>query len=121
MNNPNRHGPVEKMGRKKTGSIMLRLGKYVFAHWPLFITALLLTLLSNQLSLLGPRYSGEAIDAITAEGGVRFDVVQTMVVRMLVCYVLAALLSYVLRILMLHLSQKIVYAMRRQQIGRAHV
>ena len=113
-NNPNKHGPVEKLGRKRTGSILLRLGKYVFAHWPLFITALLFTLLSNQLSLLGPRYSGDAIDAITAEGGVQFDVVQVMVLRMLVCYVFAAILSYVLRVLMIHLSQKIVYTMRRE-------
>ena len=53
------------MSRK---SLFLRLGRYVFEQWPLFILAILLTLGSNQLALLGPRYSGAAIDAIALSG-----------------------------------------------------
>ena len=44
-----------------------RLAGYVLKEWRLFFLAIALTLLSNQLSLLGPLYSGEAIDAIVAE------------------------------------------------------
>ena len=73
-----------------------------------------MTLLSNQLALMGPKYSGDAIDAIAAEGGVAFEVVWYNVRRMLLCYVLSAILSYFLAVLMLFLSQKIVYIMRRQ-------
>ena len=55
--------------------IFLRLSRYVLEQWPLFLLALALTLGSNQLSLLGPRYSGAAIDAIELAGGVDFPAV----------------------------------------------
>lgn len=104
-------GNVKK--KRKTG-IFLRLSKYVIELWPLFIPAVLLTLLSNQLSLMGPKYSGAAIDAIELEGGVDFASVWDNVLKMLLCYVVSALLSYILAIIMIHLSQKIVYKMRKQ-------
>ena len=92
---------------------MLRLGAYVVRYWPMFLAAILLTLGANQLSLMGPRFSGEAIDAITAPGGVQFDAVYDRVGRMLGCYVCSAVLSYLLSVLMVHLSQRIVRAMRK--------
>ena len=67
-------GGREKLDRKRTKSIMLRLGKYMLKYWPLFLLAIALTLASNQLSLMGPKYSGDALDAIAGEGGVQFDV-----------------------------------------------
>lgn len=94
--------------------ILWRLCKYVLHYWYLFIPAVILTLFSNQLSLLGPKYSGSAIDAIAAEGGVAFDIVRYHVVRMLMCYVLSALMTYLLAALMIFISQKIVYTMRKQ-------
>ena len=94
--------------------LFFRLSKYVLEQWPLFITALLLTLGANQLSLLGPRYSGSAIDAIAAEGGVIFPTVWKNVGYMLLCYVVSALLSYVLSVVMIRLSQRIIYKMRKQ-------
>ena len=113
-NNPNKHARGEKLSRKNTKGILLRLGKYVMQHWPLFLVAIALTLLSNQLSLLGPMYSGEAIDAISAPGGVNFGEVWLNVGRMLACYLASAILAYVMAVLMIHLSQKIVYTMRKQ-------
>ena len=93
---------------------MLRLCKYILQHWPLFLLAIALTLVSNQLALLGPTYSGDALDAIAAEGGVQFAVVWNKVRRMLVCYLLSAVLTYLLTLLMVRISQKIVYTMRKQ-------
>ncbi len=112
--NPNKHAPKQKMDMKTTWHILVRLGKYVFSYWWLFIPALVLTLLSNQLSLMGPDFSGDALDAITAEGGVRFDEVWENVGKMLLCYAASAVLSYILSFTMITLSQKIVYTMRRQ-------
>ncbi|MBR0443130.1 MAG: ABC transporter ATP-binding protein, partial [Clostridia bacterium] len=83
--------------------------------------ALLLTLGANQLSLLGPKYSGAAIDAIELESGVDFPTVWQNVALMLGCYVISALLSYVLSIVMIHLSQRIIYKMRRQVFERLTV
>ena len=97
----------------RTKYVTLRLGAYVLRCWPLFVLAILLTLGANQLSLLGPRFSGEAIDAVTAAGGVQFGVVKEKALRMLTCYLGSAVLSYLLSILMVHLSQRIVRAMRK--------
>ena len=104
----------EKLDRKTTGKILRRLLSYIFKEWPLFLCALVLTLCSNQLSLLGPRYSGDAIDAIAAEGGVQFDIVWDSVLRMLFCYAASALTAYLLAVLMIRFSQRIVYKMRKQ-------
>lgn len=94
--------------------IALRLGTYVLKQWTLFIPALVFTLLSNQLSLLGPRYSGAALDAIEAAGGVNFPEVWKNVITMIICYALSALLSYFLAVIMIHLSQRIIYRMRKE-------
>ena len=107
-------GAPEKLSRDRTKHVLLRMGKYILKYWPLFLLAIVLTLVSNQLSLMGPNFSGEAIDAIAAEGGVQFDAVWINVIKMLICYVASAVLSYLLSILMIHISQKIVYTMRKQ-------
>lgn len=99
---------------KSHKGILWRLCKYVLHYWYLFIPAVILTLFSNQLSLLGPKYSGSAIDAIAAAGGVDFDTVWYHVVRMLICYILSAIMSYLLATLMIFISQRIVYTMRKQ-------
>lgn len=99
---------------KNRKGIFIRLSKYVLEQWPLFIIAILLTLGANQLALLGPRYSGAAIDAIEFEGGVKFSAVWENIGFMLACYLISALLSYVLGVVMIHLSQRIIYKMRKQ-------
>ena len=63
---------------------------------------------------MGPRYSGAAIDAIEAQTGVDFPVVWENIALMLGCYVLSAVLSYILSLVMMHLSQRIIYKMRKQ-------
>jgi ATP-binding cassette subfamily B protein len=113
-NNPNKMNAPQKLDRKTTGRILRRLLGYVLKEWPLFLCALILTFFSNQLSLLGPRFSGDAIDAIAAEGGVQFDVVWENVTKMLICYAASALMAYLLAVLMIRFSQRIVYKMRKQ-------
>ena len=83
---------------KDKKGVFLRLSKYVLNQWPLFILALALTLGSNQLSLLGPKYSGAAIDAIELESGVDFPTVFQNIGFMLACYVISAILSYILSV-----------------------
>ena len=83
--NPNKTGPVRKLDRKTARHVLFRLSGYVMRYWPLFVLAILLTLASNQLSLLGPKYSGDAIDAISAKDGVDLTTVWSRVGKMLVC------------------------------------
>ncbi|MBR5779027.1 MAG: ABC transporter ATP-binding protein [Clostridia bacterium] len=73
-----------------------------------------MTLFANQLSLMGPKYSGLAIDAIASESGVDTAVVAENLVYMLLCYIASAVISYLLAVIMIKLSQKIVYTMRKQ-------
>lgn len=101
-------------GKRSKKGIFLRLAGYVLQQWHLFLIAVLLTLGANQLSLLGPRYSGAAIDAIERVGGVDFPTVWKNIAFMLTCYVISALLSYVLSVIMIRLSQRIIYKMRKQ-------
>lgn len=95
-------------------NILWRLMKYVFKSWPLFILAVLLTFLSNQMALLGPKYSGLAIDAIANENGINSGVVKENIIRMIICYVCAAVISYLISVIMIFISQKVVYRMRKQ-------
>ncbi len=104
----------KKLKPENKKGIFIRLSKYVLEQWPLFIPAVCLTLASNQLALMGPRYSGAAIDAIESETGVDFPAVWENIALMLGCYVISAILSYVLSLVMMHLSQRIIYKMRKQ-------
>ena len=113
-NNPNKKQPAKKLDRKTAKGIFLRLSGYLMKHWPLFLLAILLTLASNHLALLGPKFSGNAIDTIAAENGVDFQAVWLNVGKMLACYIASAILSYLLAVLMIQLSQRIIYTMRRQ-------
>ncbi len=104
----------ENRPKRDNKGIMLRLGRYVLNQWHLFVPAIIFTLLSNQLSLMGPRYSGAALDAIEEAGGVNFPTVWENVIKMIVCYAASAILSYLLAVIMIHLSQKITYRMRKE-------
>ncbi len=106
--------PNETKQERNTKGILLRLCGYVLKYWYIFIPAVLMTFCANLLSLLGPKFSGLAIDAIVAEGGVDKEAVAENVLYMLGCYVISAVISYLLAVIMIKLSQKIVYTMRKQ-------
>ena len=104
----------EKLDKKRTQTVILGLSKYILNHKFLFLVAIATTLISNQLALMGPMYSGYAIDAMTLGDSVDFAAVTENVVKMLVCYIASGILSYLLAVLMVFISQKIVYAMRKE-------
>ncbi len=100
--------------KKFSKSILIRLLTYVVRYWYLFVPAIIMTLFSNQLALLGPMYSGRAIDAFSTASGVDFKAVSLNAVKMLMCYAASAIMGYILAALMVFMSQKIVYTMRKQ-------
>jgi len=102
--------------RKK---VLLRLWTYIAAHKWMALGAVLLTVGSNLLALLGPYLSGKAIDSIgMGPGEADFPSVLLYCALMIGFYILSSALSYGLSILMIHLSQKIVYKMRKQVFDR---
>ena len=93
-------GPPQKLDGKTRKRVIARLLTYIIKYWPLFISAIALTLFSNQLALLGPKFSGLAIDALSAESGVNFNAVWENVFKMIFCYAIAGITSYALSISM---------------------
>lgn len=104
----------ENKPRMKKRVVILRLLGYLWQHKLLVFIAAALTITSNVISLWGPQLAEEAIDAIVAPGNVDFDVVYRKGITMLLCYALSAGLAFVLSAVMITLSRKVVYTMRRQ-------
>ena len=89
--------------------VLLRLGTYLMRYKGLVFAALLLTIGSNLLALVGPTLSGYAIDAIEpGKGAVIFQQVFYYCFLMAVFYLGSSVLSYILSALMIFHSQKIV-------------
>ncbi len=95
--------------------VLRRMGKYLFAH-PVWVgIALFLMLSSNLLALAAPKISALAIDLIQlGAGSVDMNKVFFYVLLLLGCYALSSALAYLLAVTMVHLSQKIIYQLRRE-------
>ncbi|MBQ8596190.1 MAG: ABC transporter ATP-binding protein [Lachnospiraceae bacterium] len=103
---------VNKVQGKR--SLLLRLWGYLGHYRLLLITGFLLMLFSNLLSLVGPKLSGKAIDAIgTEKGQVDFEKVFYYAGLMVLFYIVSAILSYFLSILTIRLTKKVIYRMRK--------
>lgn len=93
---------------KNTKSVLKRLGGYLYDDKWHILLAILLTVVSNLLSLIGPMLSGYAVDAIEpGKGAVIFSKVFYYGAWMIVFYILSSIFSYLLSILMLHISQRV--------------
>ncbi|MBR2312151.1 MAG: ABC transporter ATP-binding protein [Clostridia bacterium] len=105
--------------QKQTGAdrvrVLRRMGKYLLRYPKTVILALFLMLSSNLLALAGPMLSGKAIDAIEpGRGAVNFGEVWLFVGLLIVFYAVSGMLSYILSVIMVNLSQRIIYTMRRE-------
>ena len=104
---------------KNRKATILRLAIYMMQYKGILLLALVLTIGSNLLSLVGPMLSGYAIDAIEpGKGNVDFNRVFYYAGLMVLFYLVSSLLSYVLAVLMIHISRKVVYRMRRDVFHR---
>jgi len=107
-------GTQAPTGKEKI-RVLARMGKYLLRYPKTVLLALFLMLTSNLLALAGPMLSGRAIDAIElGRGAVDFDTVWLYGSLLIAFYTISGLLSYLLSILMVRLSQKIIYTMRRE-------
>jgi len=106
----------QKLTRATKIAVLRRMGKYLFRYPKTVLLALALMLSSNLLALAGPKISGLAIDALTVVGGepIAFNRVYFFAGLLVVIYVVSAAMSYLLAVVMLHLGQKIILAMRRE-------
>lgn len=103
----------QKVTFKESKKIMTRLWKYLYRYKWLGLLAVALSVSSNLLALVGPMLSGYAIDAIGIKAGMaQFGKVFYYCVLMVVFYIFSSILSYALSVLMINLSQKVVFQMR---------
>ncbi len=102
-----------KKNNIKKGTL-LRLWGYLYQFkWLLFL-AVILTIASNLFALVGPLLSGYAIDAIQiGKGHVHFQKVFYYCLLMVFFYVASAILNYGISRLMIYLSQKTAYRLRK--------
>ena len=105
--------PETKMDRGRRARVFRRMLKYLLRYKWLVLLAFFMMLASNALALVGPRLSGMAIDAINLKTGVDFDSVFLYSAGMVAVYLVSALLGYLTAALMVLISQKVVYTMRR--------
>lgn len=121
---PRERGPKagnlqEKVNARQTKMVLVRLWKYLSGQIWLLLAALAMTVISNLLSLIGPSLSGQAIDAIGSKaGGVNFQRVFYYCGLMLIFYVVSSALSYLLSVLMVTLSQRVIFSMRKDLFDR---
>lgn len=93
--------------------VLRRLWRYLYHYKWTVLLALLLTLVSNLMALVGPMLSGRAIDAIgSGAGQADFERVFFYCGLMVLLYVISSVLAYILSVVMIRLSQRVVYRMR---------
>ena len=118
MSGPAGSGSFERPSGKAS-RILKRLWRYLSPYKWLLLVALILSIGSNLLALIGPKLSGAAIDAIQpGMGGVDFSTVFHYAGLMLVFYVLSSATSYLLALLMIQLSRNVMYGMRKDVFDR---
>ena len=106
-------GEKRKFTMRDTLRILSRLWKYLYRYKWYGLLALVLSISSNLLALVGPLLSGNAIDAIgTTPGAVDFEKVFYYCAIMVTFYILSSILSYILSVLMIRLTQKVIFQMR---------
>ena len=99
---------------KDTRGTLRRILSYLASYRWIIAVILLLSVVSNVLSLLGPSFAGSAINEASAGAGkVNFDRVYYYAKRMLLVYVASSLMTVSINILMTFISKRIARKMRR--------
>jgi len=96
---------------KNRSYVLKRLGQYLYFYRGKIVIAIIFTIISNLLSLIGPYLSGETISAM--EGEVNFEKIFFFGALMIVFYLMSALISYLLSVQMTKISQSVTYKMRK--------
>lgn len=104
----------QKPKKRYSSRTILKLAEYMLQYKWLLGAALVCTLGSNLFALIGPKLTGLCIGAIEpGRGKVDFGQVGVYAAWMAGFYVLSAVMSYGLQVLMLTVSRKVVYRMRQ--------
>ncbi len=108
---PRNDGSQVAKNRKAT---IKRLWYYLSFYKKRLIVGLILTVISNALSLIGPYLIGQMINAMDLEqfASVNFDQVFLFAGLMIGFYFISAVLNYFLSVALVKMSQSVVYKLR---------
>ena len=111
---------MEKVVTKKKdyNKIFAGILTYVKNEWLMLILAFVLVMGSNIASLIGPKLSGEAIDLIGVKGQIDFSAVINKAVLMLLVYVVAGILKYIVTRVMARVAQRVIVHMRQDTFDK---
>lgn len=102
------------MRKKNKKYLLFRLWNYLAKYPVMILSGFLLMLTSNLFSLMGPKLSGKAIDAIgNKPGAVDFERVFFYVGLMVGLYLISAVFAYLLSVLTIKLTKQVIYQMRK--------
>ncbi len=101
---------------RNTKKTLKKLWSYLYFYKIKLLIALIFTIVSNLLSLVGPYLSGRIIQAMT--DGVDFEKVFRFAILMVGFYLSSAIMTYVLSISMVRISQSVVYKMRKDVFAK---
>ncbi len=101
---------------KNVGHVLKRLWQYLTFYKSKLLLALILSIIANVLSLVGPFLTGRAVSAM--ENGVRFERVFFYAGLMVLFYIISAFMNYMLAKAMVKISQSVVYKMRKDLFAK---
>ncbi len=111
-------GEKEPVSIKRQAAVLKRLWKYLYRFKGTLILATFLAITGNLLALVGPKLSGNAINAIVGKDNVDFGSVVFYCLLMLIFYLISAGFSFILNIIMIRLGRKVAMAMRKDLFDR---
>lgn len=106
-----------KQKNRDYGMIIKRLFSYVIREWKLFLIALIIVISSNIIILLGPKFSGLAIDSLSKKP-IDFDDTWKYTIIMFLSYIGSALLTYISTRVMIRVSEKTIVRMRQDTFDK---
>ena len=115
MSRAERSGDRREFKKRKVpmGKLLKRLWNYIGKYRAMVVLAVFLSMSSSIVSLISPKLSGKAINAIVGTGNVDFPVVFNCVIWMLITCVLSAGFGYLHQAVMLKLSRSVSRQMRQ--------
>ena len=108
---------AEKLSSKRRKAVLVRLWYYLKQMKKPFFIIGLLVVIGNILSLIGPKLTEPAINAIIP-GSVDFPTVFKYAFLMVICYVSSALITLLHTFLMSTVSKKITFNIRRDLFNK---
>ena len=108
---------AEKLSAKRRKAVLVRLWQYLKQMKKPLIFIMIMVVIGNILSLIGPKLTEPAINAIKP-GNVDFPTVFYYAGLMIICYLLSAIVTMIHTFVMARVSKRITFNIRRDLFNK---